>query len=50
MKKKVQNIAIQRIFVSGNANKKHSCDSSQDVDVQEAAVITVILSPVENLY
>ena len=29
-------------FVSGNANKKHSGGSSQNVDVEEAAVIPII--------
>ena len=47
-KKKIQNMAIWSKFVSGNANKKHSSVSSQDVDVEEAAVIPVIPVPAEN--
>ena len=40
--KKVQSMAIWSKFVSGNANKKHSGGSSQDVDVEESAVIPII--------
>ena len=35
--------------VSGNTNEKHSGGNSQDVDLEEAAVIPVISTPVENL-
>ena len=47
-KKKAQSMAIGSKFVSGKANKKHSGCSSQDVDVEEAAVIPVIPAPAEN--
>ena len=41
-------MTISRKILSGNANKKHSSGSSQDVDVEEAAVISVIAAPSEN--
>ena len=47
-KKKVHSMAILRKILSGNANKKHSGGSSQDVDVEEAAVIPAIAAPSEN--
>lgn len=46
--KKVQSMTVCSKFVSENANKKHSGSSSQDADVEEAAVITVISAPAEN--
>ena len=46
--KEVQSMAVWIKSVSGNANKKHSGGSSQDMDVEEAAVIPVISAPAEN--
>lgn len=43
--KKVQSMTVCSKFVSENANKKHSGSSSQDADVEEAAVIS---APAEN--
>ena len=48
MKQKVQSMAIWSRLVSGNANKKHSGCSSEDVDMEQATVIPVISAPAEN--
>ena len=47
-KKKVPSMVIWSKFVSGNANKKHSGGGSQNMDVEETAVIIVISAPAEN--
>ena len=41
-------MAIWSRLVSGNANKKFSGCSSEDVDVEQATVIPVISAPAEN--